>query len=393
MTVAVILRTAKKPNKRGQYPLALRIIRDRKSSYVHIGVMILPEEWDGEKVTRTHPNSVRLNNLIRKKLTEATDKSLEHDDASATTLKQKIKPTGKATFFGQAELYLDNLKKAKKYNRYSADISRIKHFKEYAGEIAFSAITKTVLESFKADLIDKRGVSERTAVNHLVVIRSVFSQALADKIIDPKLYPFGKNGVKIKFPESSKIGLTKAEVERLETIDLPLYESRSRDLWLISYYFAGMRISDVLQLKWSDMPDGRLHYVMGKNHKAGSLKIPNKAAKLLEQYRENDPTHDLVFPNLKSLPSLDDDFEIQKRIKTHVNLINGQLAFVASKADIAQKLTNHISRHTFAQIAGDKIPIPLLQKLYRHSNISTTLNYQSHFTNQHADDALDLVLG
>ncbi len=393
MTVTVILRTNKQPNKRGQYPLALQIIRDRKTSLVHIGEMILPEEWDGTQVTKNHPNSVRLNNKIRKKLNEATDKSLEHDDASAKTLKQKIKPTGKATFFGQAKLYLDNIKKAKKYNRYSADKPRIKYFQEYAGDISFKTITKTYLETFKADLIDKRDVTERTALNYIVVIRSIFSQAIDDKIIDKNVYPFGKNGFKIKFPESSKIGLNKKEVEKLETIELPEYENRARDIWLTSYYFAGMRISDVLSLRWSDMPDGRLHYVMGKNSKAGSLKIPDKAQKIFDRYRESNPAHNLVFPDLKGLPNLDDKFEIQKRIKTRVHETNERLALIATKADITKKLTNHIARHSFGNIAGDTVPIPVLQKLFRHSSITVTVEYMKHFTNKHTDDALDLVLG
>jgi phage antirepressor YoqD-like protein len=33
-----------------------------------------------------------------------------------------------------------------------------------------------------------------------------------------------------------------------------------------------------------------------------------------------------------------------------------------------------------------------LQKLYRHSSITTTIGYQSNFINKKADDALDAVL-
>ncbi len=392
MTVTVILRTNKKPNKKGQYPLALQIIRDRKTSVVHIGVMVMPDEWDGAKIAKKHPNSVRLNNFINKKLIEATDKSLEHDEVSAKVLKKKIKPVNTETFFGQAQLYLETLQKAKKYNRFSADKPRLKHFKEFTGDISFAEITPALLERFKAYLIGSREVNERTAINHLVVIRSVFSQAMKDNLVSSKHYPFGKQGIKIKFPESSKIGLSKQEVERLEEIELPALENDARNIWLISYYFAGMRISDVLRLRWSDMQDNRLHYVMGKNSKGGSLKVPDKATKLLQQYKENKRAHDLVFDDLKALPSLDDNFEVQKRIKTRVHEINERLAMVANKADITKKLTNHISRYTFAQIAGDKIPLPVLQKLYRHSNISTTIGYQSNFTNKHMDDALDIVL-
>ena len=52
----------------------------------------------------------------------------------------------------------------------------------------------------------------------------------------------------------------------------------------------------------------------------------------------------------------------------------------------------HISRHTFGNISGDKISIQILQKLYRHSHISTTMNYQSNFMHKEEDEALDKVI-
>jgi hypothetical protein len=40
-----------------------------------------------------------------------------------------------------------------------------------------------------------------------------------------------------------------------------------------------------------------------------------------------------------------------------------------------KKLTMHIARQTFGNISGEKIPIQMLQKLYRHSSITTTIGY------------------
>ena len=57
-----------------------------------------------------------------------------------------------------------------------------------------------------------------------------------------------------------------------------------------------------------------------------------------------------------------------------------------------KKLTMHIARHTFGNLAGDKIPVQLLQKLYRHSSITTTIGYQSSFINEPLDDALKQVI-
>ncbi len=53
----------------------------------------------------------------------------------------------------------------------------------------------------------------------------------------------------------------------------------------------------------------------------------------------------------------------------------------------------HIARHTFGNISGDRIPIQMLQKLYRHSSITTTIGYQGNFIHQSADDALEAVIG
>jgi len=48
------------------------------------------------------------------------------------------------------------------------------------------------------------------------------------------------------------------------------------------------------------MQDNRLSYTMGKNNKAGYLKIPDKAAKIFKGYKAfQENSDDLVFPELK----------------------------------------------------------------------------------------------
>lgn len=49
----------------------------------------------------------------------------------------------------------------------------------------------------------------------------------------------------------------------------------------------------------------------------------------------------------------------------------------------------HIARHTFENISGDKIPVQILQKLYRHSSIVNTMDYRANFTNQQTKAALE----
>lgn len=401
-TVKIVLR--QKESKDGTYPLAIRITKDRKSSFIHLGYKVKPEEWDEEKqrVKKSHPNSTRLNNFLIKKLSETIDKSLELETTkthvSSNAVKLKVKPIGGQSFFAQAELYLENLKTAGKYNRYTADKPRIKHFKDFlnGSDISFSDITVVLLERFQSYLKSSSSLSDRTIVNHLVVIRSVFSQAIKSEVIDQKYYPFGSNKVRIQFPQSSKIGLSIEEVRTLETLELPAgsFENHCRNLWLFSFYLAGMRASDVLRLKWSDISNGRLHYVMGKNSKSGSLNIPEKAKEIIKQYQsQKQSKNDYIFPDLKVLPEDVDQFIIQRRIAFTVSRVDKYLRNkVAPSAKISKPLTMHIARHTFGNISGDKIPIQMLQKLYRHSSVLTTIGYQANFVSKDTDDALDSVV-
>lgn len=399
-SIKIVLR--KKKNE-DLHSIAIRITRDRRSSFIYLGQKIKEKDWDAKAqlVKSSHPNYKRLNNFILKKRTEANNNALEletqKDDISSKAIKQKIRPSGGSTFFAQAQLYLNGLKIAGKYNQYTSEKPRIKHFKDFLNgeDIAFSDITVGMLEKYKNYLKGALNVSERTAVNHWVVIRSVFSQAMKDNVVDPKYYPFGKGKIKIKFPESVKIGLSTEEIKKLEEVKLEDdYQHHCRNLFLISFYFAGMRVSDVLRLRFSDFQNSRLHYKMGKNNKAGSLKIPEKAERIIQQYEQFKTNKDeLIFPELKRLQNLDDNFNTQRAIAFAASRIDKCLRLhVAKAAGIDKKITMHIARHSFGNISGDRIPVQMLQKLYRHSKIETTIGYQANFIHKDADDALDAVL-
>ncbi|MCB0518082.1 MAG: tyrosine-type recombinase/integrase [Lewinellaceae bacterium] len=399
-TTKIVLR--RKQNQDGTYPLALRITKDRKSTYVFLDQSIKEKLWDSKqsRVKSSHPNSARLNNYLLKKLNDANSTILElelkHKEITLQTIREALSPKHKNnTFFAQVELYFEPLITEGKYNRISADRPAFNHFRRFlkGKDILFKDITIQLLERFKAHLKGDLKVTERTAFNHLILIRTIYKRAIASGVVDASNYPFGINKFRLKRPESLKIGLDAGEVSRLETIELSAddYECHARNIWLFSFYFAGMRASDVLLLRWSDFDDTRLHYVMEKNDKPGSLRIPEKAKAILSQYRhlkKND--HDLVFSDLKGF-DLDNKMVAQKQIKNVIRRLNFWLKKIAKEANIKKPLTMHIARHSFGNISGDRIPVQMLQKLYRHSNIETTVNYQRAF-NRGVDEALDAVL-
>ena len=400
-SVKIVLR--KKKNKQGLYPIAIRVIKDRKTSYVYTGKYINISQWDEEnlRVRKSHPNSARLNNSIIKKLLEIDDTLLKLESSDEVVTAQIVKKVAKGniqptTFFELAQIYLDDLKKADKYNRHSSDKPRINHFRRFLKkrDINFVEITVPILKRFQLYLKRERKISERSIINNLVVLRTIFNIAIRDGVVDSKYYPFGKGKITIKFPESLKLGLSKGEVIKLEslTYEIGSMKWHSLNVWLLSFYFAGMRVSDILTLKWSDFDDGRLHYTMGKNTKSVSLKVPYKAHEILKQYEDQKSVNNgLVFSEFRCI-DLENAKEVFRVRKSANKKLNEYLREVAEEIELGKPLTMHIARHTFGNISGDKIPVQMLQKLYRHSSITTTINYQMNFIYKDADEALDSVV-
>ncbi|AVR46605.1 integrase [Christiangramia fulva] len=427
--------------KDGTIPLALRISENYKTNYHWLGQYVFEKDWDktAGKVKRTHPNYRKLNNFLMKKLTEVNDIYFESKDRiTPKQIKQKLKgPGGLKSFFALAaerikdkyergtfsvakselsilynlEEFL-NLKKSKNKSTVTKEIkerrreriSRAKkaeymwmdgvNYFQKSTALRFQEIDEAFINKYKTFCLSYLNQTTRTVTNQLIFIRTLFNLAIKEGIIDQKYYPFAGEKEKIRIGSGNKIGLTIEEVEKIEALKFEEGASiwHTHNVWLFAFYFAGIRISDVVKLKWSDFKDNRLYYVMNKNEKALSLKIPHKAEKILSYYRKDKILYNgYVFPFLKNVHPKDAE-EIYIKTKNATKLLNKYLKRIAEECGIDKNLSNHIARHSFGNIAGDKIHPLMLQKLYRHSNLKTTLNYQANFIHRDADEALDSVI-
>ena len=227
-------------------------------------------------------------------MSEAHDTLLELSIHStwetAKEVKNKIVNTVNNDFFEVAQLHLNTVKKRKKFSQLNTDHGSIEIFKLFLGKscLSFNDLNVSLLKKFQSYLLHSKGNAPRTVMNYFILFRTIYNLALAESITDRKGYPFGKGKIQIKFPESEKIGLSKYDVRSLENAQaLTDAQQHALDVWLLSLYFAGVRMSDVIQLKWKDLKDDRLYYRMGKNEKLVSLKIPLKAQALLEKYEHH----------------------------------------------------------------------------------------------------------
>ena len=191
-----------------------------------------------------------------------------------------------------------------------------------------------------------------------------------------------------------KVGLTEEEVKKIEKLKLQkgtrIFDTRNA--WLFSFYNAGIRAKDLYTLKWQEVLDENLGYSMSKNQKFGVTSLHTKAIEILKIYKSPDQDlNEYVFPfltNLKKVSSKD----INSQLSTVTHNTNKDLKEIAKMVGIKKNLYNHSARHTFGNIAMNKIDIRGLQKLFRHSSIKTTEQYQRNFKDKNVDDDLNNVI-
>jgi integrase len=400
VTVKTILKKDK--NQAGGFPLVIRITKDRKSLFISTGQYLEEKYWDekNRRVKKSHPTSGRLNNYLKKQESEIYDLALtliqSNPHVTASQIKQLfLNKTESSDFFAFANQHLQHMKDRNRINQFKIATGRLKIWKEYVKQdkLSLETITVRYLEQFETYLQKERKVSPRTVMNYFILIRTIYNRAMSQGVIDRKYYPFGKGKIKIKLPESEKVGLNKEEVRELEELkDITPAQNHARLVWLLSFYLAGVRVGDLLQIRKKDVLDGRLYYRMSKNQKLVSLKIPQKALDILNHYKlSNNDSSELVLPDLNGT-NFENPERVNTRIKTINRNLNRHLENICQKLSFDKKISMHIARHTFGSIAGGSIPIQVLQKLYRHSSITTTVNYQRNFINEETDDALDSVI-
>jgi len=141
-------------------------------------------------------------------------------------------------------------------------------------------------------------------------------------------------------------------------------------LILLLAYGAGLRVSEVTQLKWSDLnfDQHKIHIRAAKGKKDRVVMLPRSLVDLLQHYQRLEDGKGYVFKGqLKGEPySAASVRAILKKAK--------------DQAGIANRATVHSLRHSFAtHLLEDGTDIRFIQKLLGHGSITTTTIY-THIT-------------
>lgn len=395
-TVEVELRNYKKKN--GTQPLVLRISSGDKISRKNTGLYILEKEWDPEKhrVNRKHPRWTQLNDALDVLCKEA--EGIKADiirDRAVVTPKAVIKKV-----FATRDFYEAVQKKIESFGpeqagsvyNYQKFITRVKAF---APTLAIEEITPELIEEFKTHLKTKGKGKDANGVwqgySHNTVVETLTKMKVVLNDIDLKGgNPFDK--VTVGSYKGAKVKeLNLEDIQKIRTyIPRGKWESIAKDTFLFSFYAAGMRSSDVLQLRWSDIKGNRIVYDQQKKADTdkSELSIPlNQFTRdILARYDRSTPT---VFNVLTlsggSKAALDQRKKIQAAITTSLKLI-------AFRCGITTEVSFKLARTSFGRIANEVSGRNVygIQQAMGHTKIATTEIYLGS-DNRAVDELLQVV--
>lgn len=325
------------------------------------------------------------------------------------------------TFLNKLKFFINGIKPEK----IPSLPKRGKELEDYLGkmrkDLLFSDITLSFLNRFKSYLKKIPNTKNPELTLHPNTIsklfdnfKSLYHKGIIEYKEDGLLIennPF--NDFECETIDTNKEKLTWEEVESIKALDLEENSLiwHTRNCFMLAFYCAGMRAGDLIQLRGTNIvyenDSWRICYRMDKTTATKDILLLPEALEIIKKYVDlNQRTPDYIFPLLdnkavyakattweakEQLPSIVKKTLLQQ-INSKNSLLNKYLIKIATMAGIEKKVSMHIARHSFANIARQKnANVYDISKALGHSNLKITETYLAKFDTKSQDATMKQV--
>ncbi|MBL7683836.1 MAG: site-specific integrase [Flavipsychrobacter sp.] len=360
LTYKIILDT-RRIKKDSTYPVKIRVYDANTFREQSLNISLRVDDWDAEKqmVHSSHPFSVEFNATImaqrakvQRLILFASDELIHTADEVFEKLfdaskKQKYE---QATFFTYADDLINNMKKSGKVGNSMVYEIAVNRLKAYVGKrnLKFNDIDYKFLSDYSTMLLSE-GIKVNTVSVYFRTLRAIYNRAIKEGVADANKYPF-KNYT-IRNEKTMSRALTHQEIRSIAQLELvadtPIWHWRN--YFMLSFCLIGINFTDLLTLTSKNIMDGRVVFRRSKTKKLYSIKLHEKALKILSCY-SGEKLSDMgyLLPVLKmGVSPLQQKNDIKQAVKT----CNDYLKRIASDCSIKKDITTYYARYTWANIA------------------------------------------
>jgi|GEM_PF-681192 phage integrase family protein len=388
-------RTYKKQN--GTQAIRLRIFTSANDiQYIDTGISVLKNQWDDKKQqVKKHPIEEQLNASMNALLNDVKILYYKNEGVSAKRLLQIYKNSKKYDGSSLLNFYqsiVDENKMKGAIRTAKTQQHYIDKLSKFASFLSFTDISPLWAKDYEKWLIS-RGNKPNTIASNFKCLNAILNKAVKMGLIEKN--PL--KGYQIKTVNSKKDILSIEDINLLENYEIaPHFKGMelARDVFLFSFYMAGMRFSDVCKLKWENVTDTEVVYTMGKSEKrAGATRyipITPKVKQILERYKANKT---FIFPILDKC-DLNNIEKVEYTIYIANNKLNRSIKILAKHAGITKHVSMHIAKHSFASYAvKNNVNLFHISKLLGHTKLSTTEHYLRDFFQKEQTDVMNSLFG
>ena len=420
-----------KSKKDGTYGVMLRVTQNRKLKRLSLDISIEKKHFNPNAnldrrnwIKASHPSSALLNTNIYNEIEKFLNIKNELNESISSKevvgiLKRKNNTNESQSFIKFIEDDLEKMEGVKynasrnmksSLNRFKdftkslnyddlyfreINVELIQNYHEYLKRIRISIKQQESpnnngkeLERVKSPKVQKP-LSPNTIQKELERINRYVVKAIQYDKMPSENNPFLKiKKLKRQGDTKDKVRLTLKQLEKIEAIELNRNNLiwHTRNAFLFAVLNGGLRISDILTLKWKNIVvekiEGNemfsLKYTMRKTQKKVNTYLIPSAVEILKKYERDDES--FIFPFLNNSLDFNDNFFVDKQISSKTALFNKNLKLIGQKTEI-NGLSSHVSRYSVASIVYENSgSIDEVRNILAHTNNRTSNGYINEVT-------------
>lgn len=379
-------------NKDGSHSIRLKITNVNTSAYLKTKYQVeKANQFQNGQVVK-HPQAVAINKDLRILLGryEAMVTEMMDNKAPASQIKKFLE---EPRFVGESlvkftQRYIDNLK-ANGQASYALNMSyTLKAIIEKFGRhISLAAMNLAAVKEWEKYLF-KLGYSPTTVNIRMTHLKAILNAAVNEGVVEYKIFPFRNYKLPSKIVRD--ICISKSELTKLREAEFSgVSEKRlsvARDLFMLSFYCAGINLTDLMS---ATLKDDVLTFVRKKTadkkksaDKEVSITIQPEARRIIDKYIDKNGKLEMGY-------SFKDYEQFRSFVTKSLNRIGQELGF-------EKKLMFYSARKTFVQF-GSELGIPLYVLEYaigqtiKEANNRPVFNYLK-IMRQQADLAIRVII-
>ncbi len=397
-TIAVWLDN-RRAKKNGKFPVKIRIIHKRIPYYYPANINL--SEIDFQKALSPKPSSklmeahLKLNELERQ-ANDTVDKIVDELRMEFSIgLFEKYLHINTADYndlFKCFDRKIEQLTQRDQVKTAGGYETAKNSLQKYTGknQLSFAEVDAKFLEGFETYML-KEKCSLTTVGIYARCLRSIYNEAIEQKLVNPELYPFGKSKYLIPQSANNKRALSTDALVKIfnHKPEENSWEEYARDMWMLSLLCQGMNFKDFANLRYKNLQGDKLVFTREKTKRTKRadqrniiVYLSKEAKDIIKKWGNEDKSpKQFVFKiyadNNTALRNL-------RLVEQQIKMVNKYIRKVAAELKIKGDFSFAAARHSFAtslkRLGRSTVEI---QEFLGHSNVKTTERYLASFGDTH----------